>query len=216
MNCLKDRVYQFLVSLPKITLSAGTVLYHGTNLKKIKLTERDHDKLFMSLNQIEAVRHALRKTYELKIGRPYLHTYRLKNDLTVCDFTELTRNANVEQQYKWDVINRIVTNHGDNYQMEQTFFDLLKVHSELHGYYDGCDQCVVLLAHPHMYIDRVNVQSIKSLTQNDRTIKIKRHEVHSVTCAYQMFDRYYHAWCVNHVNPSPVYIRYDHTRARWR
>jgi hypothetical protein len=210
MNQLKNRIHQFLTSLPKITLPMGTILYHGTNLNKISIN--DQDRLFMSLNQTESVRHAIRKNFEQKTGRPYLHTYLLKNKITVIDFTEFTRKINAQKQYKWDIINNIIDSHLDNFQMELSFFDLLKEHPELNGYFDGCDQCVVLLTHPREYLKYVDVQYIKSLKQNNCKIKIKHHNLKSVEYAYQFFDKYYHDLYINRLNPNPVQIIYDHPR----
>jgi len=208
MNCLKNRIYQFLISLPKITLKIGTILYHGTNLSNISIN--NHDKLFMSLNKIESIRHALRKTTEKIAGRPYLHTYILTSEMNIINFTEFTRKINAQKQYKWDVINNIVNSNLDNYQIENIFFDLLKEHPEMVGYYDGCDQAVILLTNPCQHLKHDNVQYIKSLKQNNYKIKIKHHNSKSVEKAYKFFGKYYNDWYIAHLNPCVMHIKYDH------
>lgn len=202
MSYLKERIDLFLLSLPKTSFPKGKHLYHGTNLEKIKIN--NCDKLFLSTNPTESIRHSLRKTNEQKKGAPYLHEYILNHEIRIISFTEFTRNLDLKKQYKWDVINQIVGTNIDNFQMELIFFELLKKHPEIDGYYDGCDQGVVVLRQPANHLDCINIKRVKSLKQNQHTIRIEHHTEQ----AYRLFDQYYHDLYINRLNPNPIHIHF--------
>jgi hypothetical protein len=206
MDDLTKKVYQFLLSLPKIKLPLHTYLYHGTD--QLHLSVDNTIKLFFSKNSLEATRHAFRKVNEKTYGRAYIHKFRLKETVTLMDFAQI---SNVKRLCKWETINKMLGGtHLTNYQLENMFYGILKQFPELVGYHDPYDQGVVLFGYPVGKIEWIDVQCVKSVTYKNKKIKFKPRDSHTIQKIYMIYCQYYDDLYIKKTHPSPFVIDYTH------